>query len=94
MEALAFFEQIYGDICGPIQYVCIPFKYYMVLIYTSTISSRVWLLSTHNMAFARFLAQIISLKELFPYFAINKIHLDNASEFTSQAFNSYCLSTG
>ena len=52
------------------------------------------LLSTRNMAFARLLAQIIILKAQFLDYAIKIIRLDNAGEFTSQAFNDYCLSTG
>ena len=46
------------------------------------------------MAFARLLVQIIRLKTQFPDDAIKIIYLDNAGEFTSQAFNDYCLSTG
>ena len=32
IESPAFLERIQGDICGPIQPACGPFKYYMVLI--------------------------------------------------------------
>ncbi|XP_070049266.1 uncharacterized protein [Nicotiana tomentosiformis] len=46
------------------------------------------------MAFSRLLAQIIKLRAQFPDYAIKTIRLDNASEFTSQAFNDYCISTG
>ena len=46
------------------------------------------------MTFARLLAQIIRLKAQFPDYTIKTIRLDNASEFTSQAFNDYCMSTG
>ena len=45
------------------------------------------------MAFERLLAQIIRLKSQFLDYAIKIIRLDNASEFTYQAFNDYCLST-
>ena len=45
------------------------------------------------MAFARLLTKIIRLKAQFPDHAIKIIRLDNASEFTSQAFNDYYLST-
>ena len=44
------------------------------------------------MAFARLLAQIIMLKEkLLDYRKKNR--LGNDGEFTSQAYNDYCLST-
>ena len=57
IESPAFLERIQGDICGPIQPTCGPFKYNMVLIDASTRWSHVYLLSTRNMTFARFLAQ-------------------------------------
>ncbi|KAL7613548.1 uncharacterized protein LOC128132495 [Lactuca sativa] len=46
------------------------------------------------MAFAKFLTQIIKLKTHFPDYTIKRVRLDNASEFTSQAFNDYCMSVG
>jgi hypothetical protein len=35
-EPLKFLERIQGDICGPIQPLSGPFRYFMVLIDTST----------------------------------------------------------
>ena len=52
------------------------------------------MLSTRNQAFARLLAQIIRLLAHFPNYLIKSIRLDNAGEFTSQAFNDYCMSIG
>ena len=66
----------------------------MVLIDALTKWSHVCLLSTRNIAFARLLAQIIRLQAQFPNYPIKKIHLDNAGEFTSHAFNDYCMSIG
>ena len=63
----------------------------MVLIDASTRWSHVCLLSTRNMDFARLLAQIIRLRAQFLGYAIKTILLDNTGEFTSQAFNDYCL---
>ena len=94
VESPASLERIQGDICGHIHPACRPFKYYIVLIDASTRWSYVYLLSTHNMNFARLLAQIIRLKAQFSDYAINTIRLDNVDDFTSQAFNDYCLSTG
>ncbi|WCJ38519.1 hypothetical protein M5689_019577 [Euphorbia peplus] len=93
-ELPLFLERIQGDICGPIRPPCGPFKYFMVLIDASTRWSHVCLLSTRNMAFARLLAQIIRLRVQFPDYTIKSIRLDNAGEFTSEAFNSYCMSIG
>jgi hypothetical protein len=61
----------------------------MVLIDASTRWSHVCLLSTRNHAFAKIMSQIIKLKANFPEHRINSIRMDNAAEFTSQAFNDY-----
>ena len=66
----------------------------MVLIDASTRWSHVCLLSTGNVAFARLLAQIIRLQAQFPDYPIKKIRLDNTGEFTSQAFDNYCMLIG
>jgi hypothetical protein len=50
-EPLKFLERIQGDICGLIQPVCGPFRYFMVLIDASTRWSYVCLLSTQNHVF-------------------------------------------
>ena len=64
----------------------------MVLIDASTRWSHVCLLSTQNVAFAKLLAQIIRLRAQFPDYPIKKIRLDNASGFSSKAFDNYCMS--
>ena len=89
-----FLERIQGDICGPIHPPCVPFRYFMVLIDASSRWLDVCLLSTRNVAFARLLAEIIKLRAQFPNYIIKSVRLDNAGEFTSQAFNEYCMSTG
>ena len=65
-------------ICGPIDPPYGPFRYFMVL---STKWFHIYLLSTRKQA--RFLVYLIK-----------KIHLNNASEFTSQTYNNYCMSIG
>jgi hypothetical protein len=52
-KPLRFLERIKGDICGPIQPLCGPFRYFMVLIDTSIRWSHVCLLSTRNHAFSK-----------------------------------------
>jgi hypothetical protein len=64
-----------------------------ILIYASTRWSHVCLLSTHNAAFVRLLAQIIRLQAQFDY-PIQSVWTNNASEFTPQAFYDYCMSIG
>jgi len=64
----------------------------MVLINASTRLLYVCFFITRNTVFARFIAQIIRLNAQFPDYAIKKVRLDNAGEFTSQAFNDYCVS--
>jgi hypothetical protein len=94
IESPAFLERIHGDICGPVDPPCGNFRYFMVLIDASSRWSHVCLLSSRNMAFARLLAQIIRLRAQFPDYQIKNIRLDNAAEFSSRAFNDYCLSIG
>ena len=93
-ESPMFLERIQGDICGPIHPPCGPFRYFMVLIDASSRWSHVSLLSTRNVAFAKFLAQIIKLRAHFPDYTVKRVRLDNAGEFTSHAFNDYCMSIG
>ena len=64
------------------------------LIDASTRWSHVCLLSTTNVVFARLLAQMTKLRAQFPDCPIKIIRLDNASEFTSQSLNDYCMSIG
>ena len=66
----------------------------MVLIDASIEWSHVCLLSNQNVAFSRLLAQIIQLKTQFPNHPIKTIRLDNAIEFSSQAFLDYCMFIG
>jgi hypothetical protein len=66
----------------------------MLLIDASTRWSHVCLLSTWNHAFAKFMMQVIRLKENFPEHRIQYIRLDNATEFSSRAFNDYCKAQG
>ena len=82
-ESPIFLERVHGNICGPIHPPCGPFRYFMVLIDASTRWSHVCLLSTHNIAFSKLLAQIIKLRAQFPDYLIKSIRLDNAGEFTS-----------
>jgi hypothetical protein len=90
-EPLRFLEHIQGDICGPIQPLCGPFIYFMVFVDAFTRWSHVCLLSTHNHAFFKFMTQVIRLKVNYPEYRIKRICLDNAAEFSSQAFNDYCI---
>ena len=93
-EPLKFLERIQGDICGPIQPLSGPFKYFMILIDASTRWSHVSLLSTRNHAFARLIAQVIKLKAHHPEHLIKSIRMDNAAEFSSHAFNDYYMAQG
>jgi DNA-binding Xre family transcriptional regulator len=40
------------------------------------------------------MSQIIKLKANFPEHRINSIRMDNATEFTSQTLNDYCMALG
>ena len=82
-----FLARIQGDRCGPIHPPYGPFRYFMVLIDASSKWSHNCLLSTQNVAFAKFLAQKIKLRVQFPNYTIT-------GELTSKAFNDYCMSIG
>ena len=94
LESPLFLQRIQGDICGPIQPPSRPFRYFMVLVDTSCRWSHVCLLSTLNVTFARLLAQIIKLRAQFSDYPIKGIRMDNAGEFTSKSFDTYCASLG
>jgi len=66
----------------------------MVLIDASTRWSHVSLLSTRNHAFGKIIAQVIKLKAQHPEHQIKSIWMDNATEFSSGAFNDYCMALG
>jgi hypothetical protein len=65
-EPLKFLERIQGDICGPIQPLSGPFRYFMALIDASTRWSHVRLLSTWKHAFAKLITQVIRLRARHP----------------------------
>ena len=92
LESPLFLQRIQGDICGPIQPPSGPFRYFMVLVDASCRWSHVCLLSMRNVTFARLLAQIIKLRAQFPDYPIKGIRMDNAGEFTSKSFDTYCAS--
>nr|AAS79613.1 putative copia-like polyprotein [Ipomoea trifida] len=93
-ESPIFLQRLQGDICGPISPPSGPFRYFMVLFDASTRWTHVSLLSTRNKAFAKFIAKIIELNAQFPDYPIKSIRMDNAGEFTSTAFNDYCMALG
>ena len=66
----------------------------MLLIDASNRWSHVCLLLTRNVAFMRFLAQIIRSRAQFSDYTIKKVRFDNAGEFMSHAFNDYYMSIG
>ena len=66
----------------------------MTLIEASTRWTYVCLLSTRKNAFAKFIAKLIELKAQFPYYTIKSIVMDNVGEFTSKAFDDYCMALG
>ena len=65
-ELPVMFQRIKGDICGPIDPPCGPFRYCFGLIDASTKWSHVSLLASRNQVFPRLLAQIIQFRARFP----------------------------
>ena len=66
----------------------------MVLIDASTRWTHVFLLSTQNNSFAKFIAKLIDLRAQFLNYPIKSIQMDNVVEFTSKAFDDYCMALG
>ena len=93
-EIPAFLDRIQGDICGPIQPLSGPFRYFMVLIDASSKWSHECLLSTRNHAFAKLISQIIQIRNIFPDHRVKSFRMDNAGEYTSKAFDDYCTGMG
>lgn len=87
-------SRLHGDICGPINPMSGPFRYFLVLIDASGKQSHVSLLSTRNLAFANLLSMIIRFKAHFPDYPIKTLRMDNAQEFRSRSFEDYCTATG
>ena len=52
------------------------------------------LLSTRNHAFAKIIARVIRLRAHHTEYQIQSIRMDNAAEFSSNAFNDYCMALG
>jgi hypothetical protein len=93
-KPLKFLELIQGDICGPIQSLCGPFRYFMVFVDASTRWSHVCLLSTHNHAFAKYMTQVIRLKVNYSEHRIKSICMDNVALLSYRFFNDYCMAKG
>lgn len=58
-------ERLHGDICGPINPISRPFRYFLVLVDASSKQSHVSLLSTQNMVFANLISMLIFFKYIF-----------------------------
>lgn len=89
-----FLEQINADVCGPIDPPSGPFRFFLVIIDSSTKWIQVSLLATRNSVFARIIANILKLRAQFPDNPIKTLRVDGAGEFTSKAFDTFCSITG
>lgn len=89
-----FLQRIQADVCGPIDPPSGPFRYFLVIIDAPTKWSQVSLLSTRNLVFPRILSHILKLKLQFPENPIKTIRVDNAGEFTSKTFDTFCETAG
>jgi len=71
----------------------IEYRVIFVIQYTHHVDHFMVLIdaSTCNQTLTKLLAQLIKLRAHFPHYPIKKICLDNVGEFTSYAFNEYCI---
>ena len=86
--------RLHGDIYGPITQLSWIFRYYFILVDASESHFEVSLLPTHNMIFSKLLAILLCYRNHFPEHSIKYLHIDNAQEFRSHAFEDYCTPTG
>lgn len=86
--------QIHGDICGPINLPSGTFRYFFVLIDSSSSHLEVSLLPIRNMVFPKLLAILIWYRNHFPDYSIKYLRMDNTHEFRSHTFEDYCIATG
>ena len=89
-----FLHRIQVDICGPISPPSGPFRYFMVMVDSTSRWSEINLLSTRNHAFAKMLIQLIRMQVRFPEYSVKDIRVDGAGEFTSKTFYDYCSAQG
>jgi hypothetical protein len=89
-----FLEQLNADVCGPIKPASGPFRFFLAIGDSLSKWSQISLLSTRNLVFARILANVMKLREQFPNNPIQTFRVDRAGEFTSQAFDDYCMAAG
>lgn len=89
-----FLETIFADVCGPIYPPSGSFYYFLGIKDGSSRYSYVSLISSKNMVYSKLLIQIIRLRAQYPEHPIKTIRVDNAKEFLSRAFTSFCEMTG
>jgi hypothetical protein len=66
----------------------------MILVDASTRWPNVFLVSTHNHTFAKFMTQVIRPKANYPEHRLQSVQLDNVVEFSLRTFNDYCMTQG
>jgi hypothetical protein len=87
-------EMLVSDVCGPIVPRSGPFSYFMIIKDMSSRYSSVQLLTSRNEVMPKLLTAIIQLKAHFPEHSIKSIRVDNASEYVSKSFRTFCASSG
>jgi len=94
-DTLPFLHLLHVDVCGPISPNSGPFKYFMVIIDSSSRYFHIALLKSRNDVYPKLLVLIIKLRNQFPDFTIKRIRFDNAAEFSSSSLlESYLSSIG
>ena len=93
-DALDLLEALFCDVKGPINPAAGDYRYFMVIVDGSGRLLRVFCLSTRNLFFPRLLTFLIEMRRKFPDKRVKRIRADNAGEFVSQIFTSYCSAQG
>jgi hypothetical protein len=88
-ETPEFSSHLQVDEHGPITPPSGPFKYFIILICSSTRRSFVYLLSSKDMVMAQVVKFIIRMKVQYPEKRIKSIRFDNATEFVTSTMKTF-----
>jgi hypothetical protein len=87
-------RDIHADVSGPFDPPCGPYRYFLVIKCRSTRIIYVHLLTSRNSVMPKLLTTFIKMRTRFPDYPTKTIRVDNAPEFISKSFATFCASSG
>ncbi|KAL3675653.1 hypothetical protein R1sor_025601 [Riccia sorocarpa] len=91
---ISFLGRLHTDCCGPINPPFGKKRYFMPVIDECSRKTIVQLLESRDQAFAALVQMLLQMRTQFPDHPVQKIRLDNAGEFSSKLFESFCVANG